>query len=224
MEKKKFGIWKILLIILILLLILGIVLLIRPIKNFNIIKDLQEKMTTHVNSTNYHIKSVQKELNGVIITQDYYHKDNKRGLFTETSDSGEISKLLLYNNGERTDMFIETSGEKSVKLDTGMPINMPLYNGLEMNNKWQTFLACFSAEIEEIEYDGKSCYSIKGVFSPDVMYGVEENGSYIEKDTGLEIFHLMDGVETKKMYEFDNVEDSIFVEPNIGEYKLIREE
>ena len=56
------------------------------------------------------------------------------------------------------------------------------------------------------------------------MYGTEKNEIYVDKDTGLVIFKNTDGELTEKEYEFNNVEDSIFIEPNIGEYKLIEAE
>ena len=44
--------------------------------------------------------------------------------------------------------------------------------------------------------------------------------TYIEKDTGLLTKSMVAGVTSERSYEFDNVDDSIFVEPDISQYTL----
>ena len=43
---------------------------------------------------------------------------------------------------------------------------------------------------------------------------------YIEKDTGLFVKNIQNGVTTEKEYTFDNVDDAIFIEPDISQYTL----
>ena len=43
---------------------------------------------------------------------------------------------------------------------------------------------------------------------------------YIDKDTGLSVKNEIDKIVTEREYEFNNVEDSIFVEPDISQYTL----
>ena len=48
--------------------------------------------------------------------------------------------------------------------------------------------------------------------------------TYIEKDTGLFVKEIQKESSNEKEYEFDNVDDSIFVEPDISQYTLKVEE
>ena len=48
-----------------------------------------------------------------------------------------------------------------------------------------------------------------------------KNEVYLEKDTGLVVKAVFGDEVIDRNYEFDNVDDEVFVEPNIGEYKLL---
>jgi hypothetical protein len=213
MNKKK--IFKILGII---LLIIVVIFLIHTIRNYIIITDLQNKIAKYSDSTNYYIKSVATKSDGTVVTMEYYKKDNKEVSFLERNLNGEISKISMYNNGERTDTFIETSESKVAQLDSDNIMTINFYNFLETENNWQTLLGSISARIKSTNYNGKECYVIKGL-SSSVFLISEGQETYIEKDTGLLVKTTGDGV-TEREYEFDNVDDSIFVEPDISQYTL----
>lgn len=221
MEKKKFKLLKVILLVVLLIIL---VVLVNSIRNFIIISDLQNKVAEYENSSNYHKKTITAKKDGSVITTDNYKKDDKNALFVETNNSGEISKILMYNNGERTDVFIETKESKTVTIDSGMSINLNVSNYLKTDGALQTFLACLPAKVRSVEYKDKVCYSIENFFTSGVMYGTEKNEIYVDKETGLVLFKNTDGELTEKEYEFNNVDDLIFVEPNIGEYKLIEAE
>ena len=69
------------------------------------------------------------------------------------------------------------------------------------------------------ECNGKQCYEVKGSLSTALL---TEKGSkvYIEKDTGLYVKAIGDNMMMEREYEFDNVDDSIFVEPDVSQYSL----
>ena len=48
----------------------------------------------------------------------------------------------------------------------------------------------------------------------------EDAETYIDKETGLFVKTTQNGTTTEREYEFNNVQDSIFIEPDIGQYKL----
>ena len=48
--------------------------------------------------------------------------------------------------------------------------------------------------------------------------------TYIEKDTGLFVKSTDSQTLTEKEYKFDNVDDTIFIEPDISEYTLKEKE
>lgn len=219
MEKKKCK--KALKIVLIILFIIIVLFLILTLRKFFIIKGLQNNFKQYVSSQNYHIKSVAKESNDTVVTINYYKKDNKYVTILEREYNGEVQRISTYNNGERIDMFWDSSEGKKAQLGVDSEIMINLYNGLENENDFQTFLASIYARISQTEYNGKKCYVINDFFSTMSLSSENKNESYIEKDTGLMIKYDSGYVVTDKEYEFNNVDDRIFEEPDIGQYKLI---
>lgn len=203
--------------------ILIILVLIHTIRNYVIIKGLQDKISQYSNRSNYYIKSVATEDNGTIVTMEYYKKDNKQAVFLERNLNGEISKISMYNNGERTDTFWDNKENKTAQLDSGTIMTVNMYNHLETDNNWQTFLGSIFAKIKSTNYNGKECYIIKG-FPSSLSLTFEGAETYIEKDTGLYLKTIEGDRTTERKYEFDKVDDSIFVEPDISQYTLKEKE
>ena len=214
MSKKK-----ILKILGIILLIVIVIVLIHTTRNYIIISDLQEKATNYLNSVNYYTKSVAKENNGTVTTIEYYRKDNKQVVFTERNLNGEISKISMYNNGERIDTFWDNKEGKTAQLNSASMMSVNIYNRLETANKWQTFLGSMFASVKATNDDGKNCYIVKNFMSTSSLDDGKTE-TYIEKDTGLSIKDIQGELITQREYEFDKVEDSIFTEPDINQYTL----
>lgn len=211
---------KVLKIIGIIISFLIIFVLIHTVRNYIIVTNLQNKISNYQDSKNYHIKSVENSNDGTTNTKtDYYRKDNKQAIFIERNTNGEIVKLSMYDNGERVDTFTETQDSKTAKLNSGemMPIN--IYNYLDTDNKWQTFLVCINARIETINLNGKECYTIKEFLSATTLTSEGEE-IYIDKETGLFIKSIETGVVNERNYEFYTVDESIFTEPDISQYTL----
>ena len=157
MNKKK-----ILKAIGIILLIIFVIFLVHTIRNYIIITNLQNKISKYYNSTNYHIKSTSISDEGTKVTMEYYKKDNKQVVFMERNLNGEIVKLSMYDNGERTDTFTESNDSKVVQLNTGEIMSINIYNFLENDNNWQTFLSSTIARVRTTEYNGKEwCHFIE---------------------------------------------------------------
>ena len=200
--------------------ILIILLLIHTIKNYIIITDLQSKILNYQDSKNYHIKSVANSNDGTTnIKMDYYRKDNKQVIFIERNANGESVKLSMYDNWERVDTFTETQNTKTVKLNSGELMTVNIYNYLETDNKWQTLLGCITAKIKSTNFNGKECYIVKGFLSSTSLTS-EGAETYIDKETGLFLKTTEAEIITERDYEFHNVEDSIFTEPDISQYTL----
>lgn len=218
MNKKK-----ILKIIGIVLLIVIVIFLIHTIRNYLIITDLQNKVSQYQNSKNYAIKSVATESNGTTIDLQYYRKDEKEALFLERNANGDVSKISVYNNGERIDMFWENKENKIAQLGSGAIMSVNIYNLTETDNKWQTILGSIMANIKSADYNGKECYVIKGFLSTYSL-NFEAGETYIDKETGLFVKTIEGERTTERSYTFDNVEDNIFIEPDIGQYTLKEKE
>lgn len=222
MEKKKI-IKNVLKIALIVIAILLVILIIHTIRNYVIVTDLQNKIAEYNDSTNYHIKSVVTENNGTIVKMDYYKKDDKQVVFMERMANNEVTKISMYNNGERTDTFTETKDSKIAQLNSGTIMSVGIYNHLENDSKWQTILGCISAKIKSVDYNGKECYIVKEFMSSTSLTfkGAE---TYIDKETGIFVKSIEAGIVNEREYEFNTVDDSIFTEPDISQYTLKEKE
>lgn len=218
MEKKKI-IKNVLKIALIVIAILLVILIIHTIRNYVIVTDLQNKIAEYNGSTNYHIKSVATENNGTIVKMDYYKKDGKQVVFMERNVNNEITKISMYNNGERTDTFTETKDSKTAQLNSGTIMSVGIYNHLENDSKWQTILGCISAKIKSVDYNGKECYIVKE-FMSSTSLTFEGAETYIDKETGLFVKSTEADIVNERSYEFNMVDDSIFTEPDISQYTL----
>ena len=209
---------KILMVLGIIIAVLVIIALIHTIRNYMIITDLQNKISQYADSVNYYTKSIATVKDGTI-TMEYYRKDNNQVVFLERNLNGTINKVAMYNNGEKTDTFTQTPDTKIAQLNSGTIMSIGIYNHLETENNWQTFLGSMFASVKSTNYNGKDCYIIKG-FMSSTSLTFEGAETYIEKDTGLFIKDIEGETITEKEYEFDNVDDSIFVEPDISQYTL----
>lgn len=210
---------KILKIFGLILLVIMMVFLIHTIRNYIIITNLQNKISNYANSTNYYTKSVSRENNETVVTMEYYKKDNKEVVFLERNQNGEIYKISFYNNGERTNTFWDNKEGKTAQLNTDSIMRINIHNGTETDNKLQTLLESITANIKTTKCDGKDCYSAKGLFST-VSLSEEGATTYIYKDTGL-MFKTIEGDRiNERTYEFNNVNDSIFIEPDLSQYKI----
>lgn len=214
--KKKKIIKILLLIMLIILILLGI----HTIRNFIIIKSLQNNIEKYVVNSNYHIRSITAEENSIIETINYYKKDEKETMIVERNLNGDIAKISTYAKGEKTDVFYETKHSKIAELDTEKIAMISVYNCLETNNNIQTFIGSITAKISKTEYKGKQCYIVSNFLSPLFLNGKEINQAYIEKETGLCVKAINDSIVTEREYGFGNINDDIFIEPDIRQYKI----
>ena len=202
----------------IILAVLIVLVLIHTIRNYVIITRLQENIQKYESSNNYSIKSVSSS-NDMILTMDYYTKDNKKVLIMERNDHGKIVTMSTYDNGERKNIFwdIAETNEKRVQTNSEILLEINIYNGLENENKIQTFLASIFTKVRETEYKGKKCYIISGYMN---SFDFDKSEKYIEKDTGLCIKSTDSLGQVEKEYEFNKVNDEIFMEPDISQYQI----
>ena len=215
MSKKN-----ILKIIGIILLIVIAIFVIHTIRNYIIITDLQNKIAKYTSNTNYSIKSISTSKEGTKVIIEYYKKENKQAIFMERNINGETLKVSMYDNGERIDVFTESSEGKSCDINSKVSImQINLYNFLENDNKWQTLVSSAIASVKKTKYNEKECYTIKGFLSSTSL--TEKNSEVIiEKETGLFLKSNAPEDTVEREYTFNNIEDSIFAEPDISQYKI----
>ena len=219
MEKKKFGIGKIFLIILA-IVILGI--LTHTIRNFIIISELQDTFKQYADVDNYHIKvAYDSEETGHTET-NFYRKEDKKAFFIENVNlSGEVVRLLTYDSGKRVDFFTETIDEKNAFLGTASSPKFSIDNGIMTDSLGQKLLCCFLARIRSIKYNERDCYEITNFMSVSFLYDDETTVSIIDKESALELSRKWSASRTEeRLTEINTVDDSVFIEPNIAEYEI----
>lgn len=212
---------KILKIILIILLVLFVLFLLHSFRNFMIIKKLQKSIEPYLSSTNYHLHSINSQDNGDSIVMDYYKKGSKETSIIERVSEKNPTKISIYINDESVTTYIDTPSEKYVTPNRNIVLSINIYNWCESDNNWQTFLISAFCNIRTSKYNEKDCYIISNFFSPYFLYeSFDSNLLYVEKDTGLLLKTQVGSMVSERSYEFNTVDDSFFVQPNINEYTL----
>ncbi len=203
----------------IILIILIVIFAIHTIRNYVIITNLQNKIGTYINSDNYFIESSTKQGDAVSMSLKCYKKGNKQVTFLDTISNDKKTLVSAYSNGDKNTVYTETDGLKEVNTNIKEISTVSLYNYLETDNNWQTFINGISANVKSTTFNGKDCYLIKG-FMSSTGSASKNIEVYVEKDTGL-LLKVVDGDSTtESSYEFNNVDDSIFVEPDISQYTV----
>ncbi len=222
MDKKK--VHKVLKIVLIIVFIIFMLFMINTIRKLIIIKGLQKNVSQYTSSTNYHIKSMSNQEDGIILTLNTYKKENKKLYIIErTKDGKTITKLSTYENGKEKHTFVETPESKKVDLDSNLIMAVNVYDYFEDLSNMQLICTCIGSKVESAEYKGKECYRI-GNFHSNVYLSedtTEVSEAYIEKDTGLVLKTNFGTMDSEREYEFGTVKDEIFIEPDISKYELI---
>ena len=134
----------------------------------------------------------------------------------------ETIKVSMYDNGERVDVFTDNEKEKTFRVNAGNGLmRIEIANYFHTDSSLQTFLISIFAKIKKSNYNNKECYAITNLKSPELLYDKDKNEIYIEKGTGLCLKSVMGNSIVEREYEFDNVEDIIFIEPDISQYKIL---
>ena len=212
----------------IVLLVVLVVFMINLIRKLVIIKSIQSTASQYTSSTNYHVKSVSNGSSEYTMTIDSYVKGDKRLLTLMRIEDGEVSnKISTYYRGERQDIFYESPEEKRADLDTDdKTIFIPnLYDYFDGQSKFVLFCSAISSKIDTVTYNGKECYRVANFLSSSYLQESNDNTTevYIDKDTGLVVRTHFGNSISEREYEFDNVSDEVFVEPDIGEYEIMKE-
>ena len=214
---------KILITILLIAIIAILAFLAFTIREMITLKNLNKKVAQSVNNNEHYEKIINNSGNTTTITE-YYCKGNNAVLFLNTTlnSTGETRKLTNYFKGDKVNSYIESGEDKIALLNTnGIPSKVMIRQVDSGNNLWELFLISLATSIRSEECNGKDCY---------VLSLGENSKTYIDKETGLTLKAIEgtvvdengnESVQTMQYhYEFDNVDDNIFVEPDISKYKI----
>ena len=202
---------KFLKILEIIVLVLIIIDIINTLRNYIIISKLQNKIADYSNSTNYHVKSTSTITeNNVHISIDYYKKDDK-SLQVLQRQAENTATIKRYGKGEKINTYIVTDENKTMYVESNSVfLYDKISNQLETTELYEKLLRSALSIIYSKKLDGKSCYVVT-FFNTRL---------YVEKGTGLLVKNVMPPQYYDYIYEFNNVDDSIFIEPDISEYTI----
>ena len=128
MNKKK-----VLKTILLVVLLIIAAFVVYTLRNFIIVKGLQNKIAQYTAISNFSAtinQTFTDDSTNVLI--NYYQDGNKQAVILQRTDSnGEVIKMSQYNNGERCDIFWDTKDSKTAQLNVDNTISVQLTNSLE---------------------------------------------------------------------------------------------
>ena len=217
MNKKK-----VLKIILLIVLIVIVIFLAITIRKMIIISNLNNKISKYINSNNRY----EKIVNNSECTTEFYLKDeNALMIYTsKEKDTGKNRKLMQYTKGDKVNTYIDVEDSKIAMLGASkdeVPSQIIIMGFDYENNLWNLFKLAVMSKIKTAKYEGKDCYFVQSLIA-DNAYIQKETGLTLKANNGYSVKE--DGTEeaivAEYYYEFGNVDDSIFVEPDISQYKI----
>ena len=234
---KKINILK---LIISLILVVFIILTARKVI---IISSLSKNAENTINTSNYHTVTYSYYLEDYSKTEVFSLGDKKKIKTTQRKNK-EINKITIFarkneSSSENDKKYIaniyrEVKDEKDGKIEKVVNLNQEIeifvnpQNVTKTENYLQLFVYSILSSVKDTTFNGEECYYISNFKS--VNNNLEE-GIYVNKSTGLPISSIAyeyknpDGTRGRVptsdyIYEFNEVKEEEFVEPNIDEYKV----
>lgn len=209
-------------------------------RKYIILKQIANKADETINVNNYHkrVYYYDKERTSII---DYYGLNDKRKIVRreisdketkiETTYGTEFGKDEFGNKQYNCNIYTVSGEEKTAKLNRKVYVGIDPQNPIEIGKDsvpGLLFLAT-RVSIKEDTYNGEECYFVSSS-SPNVTFSILSNAGYISKNTGLLINSMSFEIEVDDgnysrwpasdyEYEFNNVNEDEFIEPDINEYE-----
>lgn len=199
------------------------------LRNYRILEELRQTLKETQKISDYHLTTSFKIFNYGMQAMDIYRKGEKGVSIAQVITTyGQKYKTTSYFKGNRCAMYKEGNNgekyEKTVEIDENYQLGLPQIGNWfleEPETEGGTSKLWLSTRVKigKTTYQGKECYVIENDrFSKDpnehIIY-------YIEKDTGLIVRQIQNDINTDYSYEFGNIDDEIFKEPNREEYEMI---
>lgn len=194
-------------------------------RKFLIIKNLQEKAKQIENAGNYKITIHYSD--GYT---EYYKKDNKIASFSYYyNDENERIETLEYIRDGKVYSYMTTPEEKiatsyseDYKLyEENNPFNSNIMEEalsmVDIKNDFELFMLCSKIKLEKDNYNGYDCYVLDN--SSIVIDYEHRYQTYIDAETGLKRKVSNGHKYVTYEYDFNGVDDMIFEEPDITEYR-----
>lgn len=224
MDKKK-----ILKICLIMIILIIAILLFCMIRNYTIAKNIiNENVDKAINSESIYAKTTIKEGENISETFENYKKGDKElTINIMNNEDGNSTKISMYIDGDKETIYYENKAGKFVQQDEIQKIEKPTEEEartlLEKESKIATFFAGAFTPFKSVNIDGKDCYLVQKsslpIFEDMLNDDAKDRRIYIDKETYMIVKTVADDVITEYEYEFNNVDDNIFIQPDINEYE-----
>ncbi len=234
MEKKKIGLWKIILVI---VLVVVLIFLIVTESKMAIFKSINTKVEEYEARENIYVKIT---INVGRQDERYFEVFKKDGIVKDVANTktstGEkyIMTQITYPDSPRKNLY-EIGEKKTYRIATndfianGSQIsNKIIFNIADANNEFEKIVNSIGAKITSAYVGNKECWCISTLSNTNLVYGQGTNQMdiYVEKETGLPVQRItvVNGEEYITTYEikFDTVTDEEIAEPDISEYELIK--
>lgn len=232
MEKKKIGMWKIILVIVLVVFLIFLIVTeskIQILKSINTkvekyeaYENMYEKITTNIGKDNEkHIEILKKDG----ITKYVIQGKNSDGV-------DMIMTQIVYPNGVRKN-FYEIGENKTYKIAendfqaNGTEVKTTnIFNIAYVDNSFEEVVNAVSSKISTENLNGRKCWSITTLNNINIAYeeGTTDYKVYVDKETGLpaKIVTVVNNIEyvTNYEFEFDKVTDNEIADPDITQYEL----
>ncbi len=229
-------------IIFILFLVIIILLGENVIRKYTILKQIANKADETININNYHKRVYWYDKDRTSIV-DYYGLNDKRKMVRREMSSQGTKVVTIYgtkisedesgNKQYNCNVYTVDGETKTVGLNKTIGMGVDPQNPIEIS-KSSTLSLLFMASRVSIKndiYNGEKCFFIS-TNSSNVAFNFLSNAEFISKNTGLTInsmsyeVEVEDGENTRwpasdYEYEFNNVSEDEFVEPDVNEYEQI---
>lgn len=158
--------------------------------------------------------------NSSAISVEYYTKNGKHVVIQKRIVYSAEATITTYNTSEKITSYYDTLTDKIVKYNTPSAISVNLNNYFInlANTTMGKILMRLCLTIKSVDCEGTEAYLIKALFEDYI------NEEYIDKATDLTIKTIFDNDISKKEYEFENVNDEIFIELDISKYSVVEDE
>ena len=207
------------------------------VRKMIILIDVQNKISKYIDSNNYYVKTYYYANDEINIRENFVlgEKSKEIEYFIASGERMEVNTFYKtrYCDGNQDNYYIETQGHKLASLNKTPPIErFHIRYDVKTDNIWQLILIALTSDISTENCNGKECYKINlSMIYDDGKLTKYKSTEYINKEDGLVIryideqnINLAKGEGTGQIldykYEFENVTQEEFIEPDIAEYEI----
>ena len=214
----------------IILLVIVLVFVINTGRKVYIINDLNNKAKEYINSENYK-KTIYLLDSGKYVKSEGYCLNNKQKIVITTIDeNGEKEVVTVYGEkgSNKINTYTEKEGKKTARINEQGEVSIEIGDAFYgLDNKATLIIYAILTNINKTTFNGEECYYVSG---PENLGPYKL--MYVNKNNGLIISRIAFETEfvnsekgrvpsTEYKFEFNNVTEEDFIEPDISEYEII---